>query len=380
LAERYDVNAKHDIAIVISDMEDGGAQGVVAKLAAHWVAQGLSVAVVTQESSEKDFFKVSPEVTRIVAGGLGSFGGVAASVFRNIWRLFLLRRALKQADADVVFVFVGRTIIQTILASRGLRYRIIACERNDPAIQSLGRFWDWLRPLVYRRADIVTANSQGAINHLATYVPRPKLRLVRNPVRLYERVSGQKREPAFVVVGRLVAQKGHESILRAFASVASRLPDWRLWVIGQGKREVDLKVLSEELGISEFVDWYGLVPQPEPYYLRASVFVSASSYEGMPNAMLEAMSAGLPVIVSDASPGPLEMVHDQESGVVVPHGSGSRLSEAMFELANDAMLRDSLGSAGRAIVEEFSEERVFEVWDELRVEAVGRPTTTPLPG
>ena len=374
------MTGKHDIALVISDMEDGGAQGVVAKLAAHWAAQGSSVAVITQESFEKDFFKVPPEVTRIVAGGLGSFGGVAASVFRNIWRLFLLRRALKQADADVVFVFVGRTIIQTILASRGLRYRIIACERNDPAIQSLGRFWDGLRRIVYRRADLVTANSQGALEHLKTYVPRYKLRLVRNPVRLYERGPGQKREPAFVVVGRLVPQKGHESILRAFASVAPGLPDWRLWIIGQGRRENDLKALSEELGIGDLVDWYGLVPEPEPYYLRASVFVSASSYEGMPNAMLEAMSASLSVIVSDASPGPLEMVHDRESGVVFPHGSLPRLSETMFELANDAMLRDSLGSAGRAIVEEFSEERVFKVWDELRAEAVGRPIATPPPG
>lgn len=369
------MTGKHDIALVISDMEDGGAQGVVARLAAHWVERGLSVAVITQEIREKDFFTVPPQATRIVAGGLGSFGGVAAGLFRNIWRLSLMRRALKQADAEVVFVFVGRTIIQTILANTGLHYRIIACERNDPANQSLGRFWDGLRRFTYRRADFVTANSRGAIEHLEAYVPHDKLRLVRNPVKLYETNPGQQREPAFVVVGRLVAQKGHEAILRAFASIAPRLPGWRLWILGQGHREASLKTLCHQLGIRDRVDWHGLVPHPETYYQRASVFVSASSYEGMPNAMLEAMSAGLPVVVSDSSPGPLEMVQDRESGVVFPHGSILQLSKVMDELATDATLRDSLGRGGRASVEAFSEDRVFQMWDDLCAEVGGGLTS-----
>jgi glycosyltransferase involved in cell wall biosynthesis len=287
-----------------------------------------------------------------------------------------MRRALKEADAEVVIVFVGRTIIQTILASTGLRYRIIACERNDPATQSLGRFWNGLRRIVYPRAGLVTANSQGALEHMARYVPAHRLRLVRNPVKLLEH-SAEERDPAFIVVGRLVTQKGHETILRAFAAISSRLPAWRLWILGQGPLEAQLRNLCAELKVQDRVDWHGLVTGPEAYLQRASVFVSASRYEGMPNAMLEAMSAGLPVIVSDASPGPLEMVRDQESGRVFSQGSIRRLSEAMFELATDSALRTALGTEGRKTVEAVSEQRVFDLWDDLRIEAGGRVSNPP---
>ncbi len=369
---KYRMKSQHDIVFENSDLEDGGAQRVVSRLVRHWVERGLGVAVVTLSRPETDFFGLPGGATRIVAGGIGSFGGAPASVVRNIWRLFLLRGALKKANAKVVIPFVGRTVVQTLLANCGLGSPVIACERNDPSAQSLGWAWDKLRRFTYPRATVVTANSTGALEYMASFVPTDRLRIVRNPVKQVDMSGASDRLPVFLVVGRLVRQKGHEHILRAFASVASRLEGWQLWILGQGDLEEQLRRSCADLGIADRVVWHGLVSDPGSYYRRASVFVSASAYEGMPNAMLEAMTSCLPVVVSDASPGPLEIVENGQSGLVYSLASPEGLAKAMASIADDPGLRDRLGEAGRLAVRQFSEDRVFEEWDRLVDEVVAR--------
>lgn len=339
-------------------------------LAEHWSDSGYRVAVVTQAPVSDDFFTLSDRATRVVAGGVGSVGGVIGRVPRNIWRLLLLRRALKRADAPLVFVFVGRTIIQTLLANTGLPYKIVACERNDPSTQSLGRQWDLLRRIIYPRAALVTANSRSAVEYMTAFVPRSRLRLVRNPVSLAEACDEAERERAFVVSGRLVSQKGHDTILRAFAQITSQVENWRIWILGRGELEKPLRALCRELGIEGRVDWFGLVPDPETYYARASVFICASLYEGMPNAMLEAMSARLPVILSDSCSGALELVEHGRTGLVFRQGCVASLAGAMLALATDSDQRRGLGDAGRTAVEAFSPERVFAAWDEIGEEVL----------
>src|SRR5690606_38629302 len=128
--------------------------------------------------------------------------------------------------------FIASTNILTILASRFLPGRLVISERNDPRRQSFGTAWDALRKLLYRQADVVTANSISALEAMRTYVPEGKLQLAENPLpsAVLDR-DGILREKIIICVARLHPQKAHNRLLEAFARLAARFPQWRLSLV-----------------------------------------------------------------------------------------------------------------------------------------------------
>ena len=276
-----------------------------------------------------------------------------------------MRRKIHGSGAEFVISFIHTNNIFTILACLGLRrVRLIISERNDPLRQHLAPPWAMLRRLLYRFADRVTANSYGALEAMAAYVPRRKLAFVPNPLR--QPSSGQVvtfTAPTFLSVGRLVHQKGMDILLKAFQSVAAEIPEWRLVIVGDGPLRCDLKAQARSLGIDGRVDWVGRVIDPFPYFHAAEVMVLPSRFEGTPNALLEAMSCGLAAVVTDGSPGPLEIVQNEVTGLVVPVEDTSSLAAALGRMAKDPTLRARLGKAGRERMNVYELDRVLEVWE-----------------
>ena len=183
---------------------------------------------------------------------------------------------------------------------------------------------------------------------LRSFVPRRKLFFVPNPVVLptvSTRQSSGKR--AILSVGQLSHQKAQDVLLEAFAQVVAKKAEWNLVIVGDGPRKQDLLEQASSLGIADRVEWADWTSDIGSYYKNAGIFVLPSRYEGMPNVLLEAMSFGLPSIVTDASPGPLEHVVDGENGLVVPVEDVNRLASAIVRLAESCDLRDRLGTAAR---------------------------------
>ncbi len=351
-----------NVAIVIEGLGGGGAQQVASALANGWAGQGHRVTVVTLQGREADAVRLDAGVDRVVIGGAGDSRGVSAAILANLRRVVRLRRALRRIGADVVVSFVGATNVLTVLAARGLGQRVIISERNDPARQSLGRAWDLLRRRLYRRADLVTANSRDALRSLAAYVPADRLAWLPNPLRPLPPAPAERREePLLLAVGRLHRQKGHDVLLEAFARFRAARPEWRLEILGEGAERTALEAQRRRLGLEEAVSLPGHCDPAEAYW-RAAVFVHPSRYEGLPNAVLEAMSQGLPVIVTDSQPGLEGCVADGESGLVVPTDSPVALAAALERLAGDGDLRRRLGAAAKAAVAPFQPGRALAAW------------------
>jgi len=149
-------------------------------------------------------------------------------------------------------------------------------------------------------------------------------------------------------VARLVPQKGLDLLIRAFASLPEPVrAGWRLVLVGDGPEGNTLQSLAQQHGISVQVVFEGFQSDPLRYMQRASIFALPSRFEGMPNALLEAMAAGLPSVVSDASPGPLEMVSDGCQGLVVPNENVKAFAEALQQLMGDQALRERMGAEAR---------------------------------
>ncbi|MFQ6016728.1 MAG: glycosyltransferase family 4 protein [Kiloniellaceae bacterium] len=356
----------HDLTLVISDLSSGGAQRVLTALANAWVERGLRLCVVTLGAPQTNFFRLDARITRLAIGGIGASNSALAAVRANLGRIAALRRALRQAGAPTVVAFIGVVNILTVFAAAGLGMRVIICERNDPRRQSLGPVWDALRRLVYRHADLVTANSRGALETLKAFVPERKLAFVPNPLVAPRAPAASGRGvPTILTVGRLTEQKGYDILLGAFARIAGSAPDWRLALIGEGELKCALRSQAQALGIAGRIDWIGRVPDPFPHYAGADIFVLPSRFEGTPNALLEAMSCGLPAVVSDASSGPLDCVEDGVSGLVVPAEDVAALGDALARLISNPSLRRRLGDAARTRVEENALIRVLAKWDEV---------------
>ena len=294
-----------------------------------------------------------------------SYGPYAVMLRYTHWRARAVHIYLKSSKPDVVLSLLGSANIITVAASHGLPHRVVISERNDPSRQTLSSPWEELRPLLYPGADVVTANSWGALDSMRAYCPAEKLAYLPNPLILNNRIADNARSNSFLFLGRLVDQKAPEILLKAFALVSPNLESWRLHFAGDGPMAERLKCLAKELKVEDYVSFHGLVQDPTALLKSCKVFVLPSRFEGTPNALLEAMGHGMPCIISDASPGPLKLVEHRRSGLVVKTGCPKTLADALHELAVSEELRTRLSQTAFERVREFGLDVVAATWENI---------------
>lgn len=390
------------LAFVIAHLGPGGAQRVAANAANTLVDRGHEVHIIliharelayrldprivvhgvlaaSPEVDSKPLMRVQrkiPAIRQHLRGWLWlkSIIVFAATLVRPIrqahiliGRVRSLRGRIKAVDADAILSFLTDTNILTILATRGLNTHTVISERNDPRLQRHRPRTELLRRLVYRHANVVTANSRGALSALEPFVPKEKLAFLPNP--LVNTLSSDTvafDDPTIITVGRLVEQKGIDVLLAAWSEATKLLGGWRLAVVGDGTLLGELQSLARDLGIAATVDWFGHVANPFPLLKGAKFFVMTSRFEGTPNALLEAMACGLPAVVSNASPGPVELVgSDEAAGLIVPVEDATATAQAIIRLAREESLRQRLAAAARERVREYDMDLAIEVWLKL---------------
>jgi len=282
----------------------------------------------------------------------------------SFWRIKTLRTLLERLKPDAVVSFLGATNIITIAASQGLTARIVISERNDPARQELESPWQGLRPIIYPLADVVTANSHGALESMASYCSKAQLAYVPNPIVVSQTANGSRKN-SILFLGRLVPQKAPDILIEAFALFAKEYPDWTLQIVGDGPSENELVHQARDQGIADRVIFHGLVKDPIPLLTQSRIFALPSRFEGTPNALLEAMASGLACVVSDASPGPLRLIEHGTNGLVVKTDDPEDLATALGTLARDSLLVEQFGKAACDGIEEFRIDRVAAEWERL---------------
>ena len=333
-------------------------------LANSWAEAGKNVHVVSIDGTQEDFFKLSASVQHVVLNVTGPSITLFKlnGLYMTVKRIVAIRKAIKNTSPDTVIAFLGETNILVLLATLGIDTRVVISERNDPALQNLGFGWEGLRKFLYRFADIVSANTRGAIDTMRAYVPDSKLVLVPNPIDLENEFEAGNRKQELLAVGSLRHQKAYDVLLTACQTVFEKQPGWRLTIVGDGELWSKLHKLADRLEIGEKVNWVGRV-ESDPYYKKAQIFVLPSRHEGTPNALLEAMSYSLPVIVSDASPGPLEYVENNTTGLIVPVEDIEALASAILKLITDESLRKKLGNAAADRLEGNRIDHALQEWE-----------------
>jgi glycosyltransferase involved in cell wall biosynthesis len=189
------------------------------------------------------------------------------------------------------------------------------------------------------------------------HIPNAAPRLAAEPSSL--------ERPVVVAAGRLTLQKGFDLLIPAFAQVARQHPQWTLRICGDGVQGKRLRALVLEHGMSNNILLLGRVDRLDLQMAQASMYVLSSRFEGLPMVMIEAMSAGLPVVSFDCPTGPRDVIEDGRSGLLVPDGDVDALAAAMRALIEDPERRARLGAGATQRARDFSLDAIGPRWEAL---------------
>lgn len=192
-------------------------------------------------------------------------------------------------------------------------------------------------------------------------------RLVRipNAVPILDGGTADASNNAVVAAGRLGNQKGFDMLIRAFAAVKARHPDWRLRIYGSGQWRDRLQGMIANYGLTGHVALMGRAPNMGEEFARGSIFALSSRFEGFPMVLIEAMSKGLPVVAFDCPTGPAELVVTGENGVLVERGDVDGFAAALNDLVEDGDKRETCAVGARKTARDYELDVVCAQWDDL---------------
>lgn len=359
------------IVFHLNCLERGGAERVVTNLSGQFAEHGYEVYIATEWQGE-DEYEIHPEVKRVHVG-LTKEQAKRGRASMFLARILNLRRFLKETDPDIVIAFARKANYRALTATIGTKIPVLISVRIHPV-----GYYDFLSdkiqiPLLFRRAAGCVFQTPAQRDFFPEYL-RKKSRIILNPIsaKFIGNPEPETREKAVVHSGRLVDFKNQQMLVRAFVKVHEKHPDYILKIFGpdslDGTKE-KLEALITQKHAQGYIKLMGGSDQLEKDMISGAVAAFSSDYEGMPNAMLEAMALGLPVVATDCPPGgPGMVITHGENGLLVPVGDEEALAMAVNRLIEEPKLAARLGRNAAGIGERANADRIFREWEEYVLE------------
>lgn len=353
------------IAFHLNSLQQGGSERVVSNLANRFAKEGYEVVIAT-EWYGTDEFALDQKVRRVHVG-LTKEDENRSRISKMLRRIWYLRRFMKKEKPDVVVAFTRGVLYRALAAGIGTGIPVVISVRTDP-VGHYDKKADKLRiPLLFPHAAGCVFQTEGAKAFFAPYL-QENSRIILNP--LNPKYVGVP-EPAVrtkdvVQSGRLVDFKNQPMLIRAFLKVHEKHPDYTLKIYGpdskDGTKEI-LESIIHENHAEDFVKLMGGSNTLEKDLADAALYAFSSDWEGLPNALMEAMALGLPVVSTDCPcGGPKTLIEDGVNGLLVPIMDEKAMTDGILRLIEDRELAERLGREARKISERANEDAVFEQW------------------
>lgn len=361
---------KIKLFVFMNQLGGGGAERVTLNLLNHLPSGKYSKHLVILNSKKSPYMKYINSDVEIID----------LNVKRLRYGFLKIRKLFKFERPDLVFttLFDNNLMMGLIKLSfvfKRNRFKLITREstsRKNRPQSGLKEILQFLSvKFVYQCAsDNVIIMSREAKNYFVEKfkISSNKIKVIYNPLDL-EKINQDKNDKVkdnkkFIItsLGRLHAVKNHQLLISAVYPLIDKY-DFELRIIGSGPHKQYLEALINELSLNTFVKLNGHAENP--YYLlnQSSLFVLSSNYEGFPNALLEAMAVGLPVISTNCHSGPSEIIKSDEFGLLVPTNNKEALTEAIKKLLDDDILREHYAKQSIKRAQDFKVENIIPQYE-----------------
>lgn len=339
------------ICIVISNPSIGGAQKVSITLA-HWLSshkhQVCIIGVQSTALPTYDFDKIN--YYELNKGN----------------KFIALHSKLKDFKPDVVLTMGIPLCLYTVPVCLSLHLKHVISERNDPA-----HFKGKITTKIFSRIIMRLANSYvfqtkgaqqyygGNIAKKSIIIPNPLFNVAQMPSEPYV----GNRQKNIISVGRLNQQKNQILLINAFNLISNKYPNYKLIIWGEGEERTCLESHIKKLGLQNRVFLPGNTKNLIDKIYDSSLFVLSSDFEGMPNALMEAMALGIPSISTDCPcGGPSELIKNNENGILVPVGDTDGLAFAMDNILSNPEKAKRIGNESFKIRYKYNIDHICKIW------------------
>ena len=277
-----------------------------------------------------------------------------------------LRKEVKRKKPDIVLTMCTPMCVYTVPALAGLGIKHVVSERNDPAHFAGRTTTRIIARALMKLADgyvFQTRDAQefygGNIAKRSVIIPNPLFNIENMP----DEAFGGYYKKTIVTVGRLNKQKNQKMLIEAFSEIHKQYPEYKLIVYGEGPERAGLEETIRTLKLQECCFMPGTTNNLLEEIRDSSLFVLPSNFEGMPNALMEAMALGLPCISTDCPcGGPRELIRDRENGLLISVDDKEALVTAMEKMISDRNMALRMGKNALAIRETHSMDGICQRW------------------
>ncbi len=350
-----------NILFIASCISYGGAEKMQTFVANSLCEKGHQVAIINLNMmSQKVQQQIHPDIRVFQIDGNR----------KGVQKLRCLGEIIEIAKEMKAQLLIGFTMFPNLyacLAGKWLRIPSIMSERGDPN-RTLGTgLTAKLLTGVINRCTGGVFQTEGAKAYYGKRLQKASV-VIPNPVFLTGEIpaAAPEREKTVVSVGRLAnLQKRYDVMLKAFAIFSRQHPQYRLKLYGDGPDEENIRQWIRELEIQDRVELMGVAKKPMAQIVNSGMFLITSDFEGISNALLEAMAVGLPCVSTDHTPGGARLlITHGENGLLAPMGNPEALAQAMCRFAEDSLLAENCGRQARQVLERFAPEAIAQKWED----------------
>lgn len=354
------------ICFVVPSLSSGGAERVVSVLASQLANDGYRIAVIKYFDTMRDYpIDNRVQILCVAEGDEKKYNAIPF-----IPKIKRLRKLLKAVDAQYIVPFLPHVSVHSFLAGFGLRVKWIQTTRNAPKISPASRPFRYLRNVLVAISYRTFVQTESQKSYFPTWLHK-KIFVLPNPVSdvmLSTEHKPIRQIKKIVSVGRLSKQKNFQMLIQSVANAHKSGKNIELKIYGDGELKFQLQEYINSLGCEGYCSLCGRSENIASILSESDLFVLSSNYEGMPNALMEAMAVGLPCIATDCETGPAELI-GSECGILVPVGKVDAMTAAICQMIDDPQMANCMGNKAKffmmknysqkVIAKQFVEEVVF---------------------
>lgn len=337
----------------------GGASKMMVWVANKLAESNFDITFITYRSDER--FQTLSTKIKYKHLSLEPIDGKGKNIFHTIKTLHNL---IKREKFDLAVGFLTPSQLRLSLACIGLRTKLLFSHRGDP-YQKAKCLSAKISDLAFKSADYYVFQTEKAKLYFSNKI-RNKAAIIANPINKIERTCLREShvEKRIVCVGRLdINQKRQDLLIAAFNLISEKFPEYILEFFGDGPDTENLKIMASK---NTKIFFRGKTTDVAKSIQNAALFVLSSDYEGIPNALLEAMALGMPCISTDCSPGGAAMlIKNNINGMLVERNNVNALADSISYMLMHRDKAEDMGKEAMLVSTTFSEDIIASKWIEL---------------